>query len=127
MKLNHVPLLQIQRDLQGIPRGRGRFRQYLRTISNEDATDIEVAPLPAMNPVGKDHLTALLAALLTLDADGVAVCAAAEASAALADVPGEFKAALVRDDDLMGGGTNRYAEEDVAYTCKVLAPSITIR
>jgi hypothetical protein len=29
MNLNYVPLLQIQRDLQSIPRGMGRFRRYL--------------------------------------------------------------------------------------------------
>jgi hypothetical protein len=32
MKLDYVPLLYIQRELQGVPRGMGRFRQYLRTI-----------------------------------------------------------------------------------------------
>ena len=111
MKLNYVPLLQIQRDLQGIPPGMGRFRQYLHTMSNEEGTDIELVPLIAMNPMAKDHVTALLDELLMLDADGIAARAAAEASAALADVPGEFKAALVVADDLMGGGTNRYAYE----------------
>ena len=64
-----------------------------------------------MNPMGKDHVTALLDALLALDADGVAARAAAEASARLADVPGDFKAALVVADDLMGGWTNRYDYE----------------
>ena len=68
-------------------------------------------PLLVMNPMGKDHVTALLDALLALDADGVGARAAADASAALADVPGDYKAALVVADDLMGGGTNRYAYE----------------
>jgi hypothetical protein len=111
MKLNYVPLLQVQRDLQGIPRGMGRFRQYLRTISNQEGTDVELVPLICMNPMGRGHVTALLDELLAMDADGVAACAAAEASAALADLPGEFKTALVVADDLMGGGTNRYAYE----------------
>ena len=66
-----------------------------------------------MNPMGKDHVTALLDALLALDADGVGARAAADASAALSDVPGEFKIALVVADDLMGGWTNRY---DYEYT-----------
>lgn len=38
MKLNYVPLMRIQRELQGIPRGMGRFRQYLRTISPDGFT-----------------------------------------------------------------------------------------
>jgi hypothetical protein len=110
MKLDYVPLLQIQRELQGIPRGMGRFRQYLRTIS-PDGANLELPSLVAMNPMGKDHVTALLDALLALDADGVAARAVAEASARVADEPGDFKVALVIVDDLMGGWTNRYAEE----------------
>jgi hypothetical protein len=64
-----------------------------------------------MNPMGKEHVTALLDALLALDADGIAAGAVAEASARLADEPGDFKATLVIVDDRMGGWTNRYAEE----------------
>ena len=63
--------------------------------------------------MGKDHVTALLDALLALDADGVGARAASDASATLPDVPGEIKIALVVADDLMGGGTNRY---DYEYT-----------
>src|SRR4051794_27793300 len=111
MKLDYRPLLQVQRKLQGIPPGMGRFRQYLRTISNRDGTDLELVPLVIMNPMGKDHVTTLLDALLALDADGVASRAAADASAGLADVPGDFQAALVVADDLRGGGTNRFAYE----------------
>jgi hypothetical protein len=37
MNLQYVPLLRIQRELQGIPRGLGRFQQYLRTVLNRDA------------------------------------------------------------------------------------------
>jgi hypothetical protein len=39
MNLNYVPLLQIQRELQGLPRSYERFRQYLRTISPDGARD----------------------------------------------------------------------------------------
>jgi hypothetical protein len=108
MKLEYTPLLPVQRKLQGIPRGMARFRQYLRTISNPEGTDIELIPLLIANPMARDHVTALLDALLAMDADGVGARAAAEASVALADVPGDFPAALVVADDLMGGGTNRY-------------------
>lgn len=111
MNLEYVPLLRVQRDLHAIPRGYERFVQYLRTLLTEDGTDIELPPLAIMNPMGKDHVTALLDALLAFDADAVGARAAAEASARLADVPGDFKAALVVTDDLMGGWTNRYDYE----------------
>jgi hypothetical protein len=61
--------------------------------------------------MARDHVTALLDALLALDADGVATRALAEASAELANEPGDFKIGLVVADDLMGGWTNRYANE----------------
>jgi hypothetical protein len=111
MKLDYVPLLQVQRDLHGIPRGPERFQEYLRTIGEKDGPGLEFPPLVIMNPMGRDHVTALLDALLALDADGVGARAAAEAAARLADEPGDFKATLVIADDLMGGGTNRYATE----------------
>ena len=110
MNLNYVPLLQIQRELQGLPRNYERFRQYLRTISPDGAT-LELPPLGIMTPMGKDHVTALLDALLALDADGVAARALAEASAQVANDSGDFKVALVVADDLMGGWTNRYDYE----------------
>jgi hypothetical protein len=111
MKLEYVPLLPIQRELHNIPRSPARFDEYLRTILNDDRSDVELVPLLLMNPMGKDHVTTLLDALLALDADGIAARAFAEASARLADEPGEFKAAVVVADDLMGGWTNRWAYE----------------
>ncbi len=111
MKLDYVPLLRVQREIQGIPRSRRRFHQYLRTIFNRDGKVIELLPLLIANPMAKDHVTALLDALLALDADGVAAQAASEASAQLSDVLGDFNAALVVADDLLGGWTNRYADE----------------
>jgi hypothetical protein len=64
-----------------------------------------------MNPMGKDHVTALLDVLLAMDADDIGARAATEASVQLADVPGDFKVGLVVADDLLGGGTNRYDYE----------------
>jgi hypothetical protein len=110
MNLDYIPLLPIQRDLQALPRNLQRFRRYLRTIS-PDSANLELPSLVAANPMAKEHVTALLDALLALDADGVAAQAVAEAVAHLADEPGDFKVALVVVDDLMGGWTNRYAEE----------------
>lgn len=112
MNLNYVPLLQIQRELQGLPRNHERFRQYIRTII-PDGTTLELPPLGIMNPMGKDHLTALLDALLALDADGVAARAMAEAAAQVASDSGDFMVAIVVADDLMGGWTNRYDYEFV--------------
>jgi hypothetical protein len=111
MKIEYVPLLRVQRELQGLPRNHARFQQYLRTVLDRDRNLVKLPSLLAMNPMGKDHVTARLDALLALDADGVAAQAASEASARLADEPGDVKFALVIADDLMGGWTNRYADE----------------
>ena len=61
--------------------------------------------------MGKEHVTAHLDKLLAIDADSIGVKAAAEAAAELAKAPGDFKLAQVLADDLMGGWTNRYANE----------------
>jgi hypothetical protein len=108
MRLDHVPLLQIQREIQGMPFGIERFRHYLRTIWNCYEADFELIPLLAANPMGKDHVTALLDELLANGAEQVAADSATEASARTPDVPGEWKAAVVVIDDLKGGWTNRY-------------------
>jgi hypothetical protein len=111
MKLDYVPLLKVQRELHDIPRGMARFRQYVRVIFGQDDPRGELLPLVAMNPMGMDHVAALLDALLALDADGLATRAAAEAESQLSDIPGDCKLALVVADDLKGGGTNRYDYE----------------
>jgi hypothetical protein len=111
MKLDYVPLLQVQREIQGMPKGIERFRHYLRTIWNCYETEFELVPLIAANPMGKEHVTALLDELLALGAEQIAADAAALASARLPDVPWDFKAATVVADDLKGGWTNRFADE----------------
>src|SRR6516165_6695258 len=115
MNLDYVPLVRVMREIQGIPRGqppdfngKKRFRHYLRTIFDYERKICKLPPLLAMNPMGKDHVTALLNAYLAMDADGIGARVAAEAAARLADVPGDFKVGLVVADDLMGVGTNRY-------------------
>src|SRR5262249_17845134 len=95
MNLEYVPLLQIQRDIQAMPRSMYRFRHYLRTIWNCYEADFELIPLMLANPMGKEHVTALLDEFLALGADQIAAAAAADASAHLTDVPGDFKAAVV--------------------------------
>jgi len=110
MNLEFVPLLQIQRDLYRMPRGWERFRAYLQTLVDPETKDLKL-PLSAMNPMGKDHVPALLDRYLAYDADGLATRAAAEAESRLSNVEGEFKVALVIVDDAMGGWTNRYSNE----------------
>src|SRR5262245_37941675 len=111
MKIEYRPLLPVQRELQSIPRSRARFHHYLRTIFSEDRKIAELPPLLAANPMAKEHVTQLLDDFLALDADRIAVEAAREAAAVLAEVPGEVYVTLIIMGDLMGGGTNRYAEE----------------
>lgn len=110
MTLHYVPLLQKQRELQGLPRNLERFREYLRTLSHDGKT-LDLPSLGLMNPMGKAHVTNLLDALLTLDADGIAAQAVAEMEALLGDDYGDFNVALVVVDDLVGGWTNRYHYE----------------
>jgi hypothetical protein len=111
VKVRYVPLLPVQHGLQALPRNYARFQQYLRTVMNADGTGPELTPLLLANPMAKDHVTALLDALIAVDADGIAARSAAEAAAELAGEPGEFDAGLVVVDDRMGGWTNRYAAE----------------
>lgn len=111
MKLNYVPLLPLQRQLQGLPRNYARFREYLRQIMNEEGTAPAKVPLLFANPMAREHVTDLVDALLALDADGVAARATAEAAAELDDLSGDFDVCVIVADDLKGGWTNRYAAE----------------
>jgi hypothetical protein len=124
MMLDYVPLLRIQRELHDIPPGLGRFRQYLRTIWSPDGTDGALIPLLAMNPMGKGHVSALLDALLAIDADGIAASALEDAAPEVSDVDGDCKLALVIADDLKGGWTNRY---DYEFTFRFGSPDPRLR
>src|SRR4051812_29849178 len=106
MKLTHVPLLRIQRDLYRLPRGPDRFKAYLATLLTSDRSDLAL-PLSAMNPMGKDHLPPFLDAALALDAEGFAARAVADALPDLAVAAGDLRLGLVVADDLLGGWTNR--------------------
>jgi hypothetical protein len=110
VKLEFVPLLQVQRDLYRLPRGMERFRAYIQTMVDPETKDVQL-PLSPMNPMGKDHVPALLDEYLAFDADGLAARAVADAESRLSNVEGEFKVTLVISDDLMGGWTNRYSSE----------------
>ncbi|WP_165246234.1 hypothetical protein [Paludisphaera soli] len=107
MNLEFIPLLAAQRELYRIPRGPARFGPYVRMMRD----DPEAAPLVALNPMARDHVPALIDALIGLDADRLAAEAVNEAAALLADEPGEYRIGLVVADDVGGGWTNRWACE----------------
>jgi hypothetical protein len=110
VRLAFVPLLKIQRDLYDLPRDMTRFRAYIATMTDPATNDLKY-PLVAMNPMGKEHVPALLDQWIALDAEELARRAVDEASQQLKDVPGEFQVGLVISDDLKGGWTNRYTYE----------------
>ena len=111
MKLELLPLLQTQCDLYAVPRGPARFEAYIEALTG--GGDEVVLPLANLNPMGKEHVAALVDSLLARDAEaGVAeVLAAAENRlAGLENTPPNeiLKVGLVLTDDLAGGWTNRY-------------------
>jgi hypothetical protein len=111
MKLEYIPLLQIQRDIYRTPRGMKRFEEYLEVLRSGLRDRLLPVPLIGINPMAREHVDALLDRLLELDADGIGARAAAEVAAQLPEVPAEFKLSVVVGDDAKGGGTNRYAYE----------------
>jgi hypothetical protein len=111
MKLSFLPLLQIQRDLYAMPRGIERFREYIKTMTDPETGDLAL-PLVAMNPMGKDHVPALIDEYIALGAERIASDSVDEATAnAVASQTKEYKVGLVVSDDLKGGWTNRWASE----------------
>ena len=77
-------------------------------MTGDQAGDIDLMPLVAMNPMGKDHVPALLDQYLALDADGLAARVASGVATKLAHVPDDFKVSLTICDDAVGGWTNRH-------------------
>ena len=127
MQLTHVPLLHVQRELYAMPRGMERFREYIKTMVDAKTGDLAL-PLVAMNPMGKDHVPALIDEYLALGAEDIAK----EAVSTIARRGGtlvppdkaDFKVALVVSDDLKGGWTNRWASE---YSHRIEGAAITKR
>ncbi len=121
MTLTFVPLLRVQRELYAMPRGMERFREYIKTMVDAETGDLAL-PLVAMNPMGKDHVPALIDEYLALGAEDIAEEAVKEARAkaqavrtdvrrATASAVAEYRVALVVSDDLKGGWTNRWSSE----------------
>jgi hypothetical protein len=112
MKLELIPLLAIQRELHAIPRGFERFKAYIQTITG--GTDDIVVPLVGMNPMGKEHVAALIETLLSWDAEGFAKKVLADLEKRLQRLKAELKVGLVLTDDLKGGWTNSYLTDATA-------------
>ncbi len=127
MTLTFVPLLRVQRELYSMPRGIERFREYLKTMTDAETGDLAL-PLVAMNPMGKDHVPALIDDYLALGGEAIAQEATEHAgvrrAAASAVAEPQYRVALVVSDDLKGGWTNRWASE---YSHRIEYAAITKR
>ena len=64
MQLKYVPLLQIQRDIQGMPRNMERFKRYIRTLTNEAGDKVELPSLGIMNPMGETEVKSKIQEIL---------------------------------------------------------------
>jgi hypothetical protein len=110
--LSYIPLLQTQLEVYKVPLGLERFKTYIKTILNEGSDDIELAPLSAMNPMGKDHAKVYLERLLELQADSIAAKGVHDfinSNQALNAY--NIRVSLVVCDDAKGGWTNRYLND----------------
>lgn len=110
MNFDYIPTLQIQRDLYAMPRGFERFWEYIATMVDPETHDLKL-PLVAMNPMGKDHIPALLDQFLAFDADGIAAKVTVDVQAKLLECTGEFKITTVISDDAQGAWTHRVFNE----------------
>jgi hypothetical protein len=125
MRIDFVPLLALQRQIYSIPRGMERFRNYLRTLVDDTGDDVEFPPLVGINPMARDHVPAMIDALIALDADAIAAKALAETAADLADLAGKagntltFRSSVIVVDDFnRTGWSNRFTlEYDMRMGC----------
>jgi hypothetical protein len=106
-----LSLLQVQRDLLDVPPGTGRFQQYLATMLDTDGN--LRFPLPAFNPMSKEHVADLLDELLAMQDEHIGQMAMEEAGEQLSDLGGSnsTQVGLVVADDAKGGWTNRWLFE----------------
>lgn len=111
MEIEYVPLLQVQRELQSMPLGMTRFRDYLGRMTTGDGKDVDLLPMVFINPMAKEHVTQLLDEYLGMDADGIAKKALHEKSECWRGMGGVYHSGMVICDDLKGGWTNRYSAD----------------
>jgi hypothetical protein len=110
MKLEYVPMLAIQRDLYRVPRGSGRFRQYLQTMLDPETGDLRL-PLTMMNPMAREHVEKYIDLLQAMGAEEAGSRAVEEALAKIGEEPGQYRVGIVVADDAGGGWTHRAASE----------------
>ena len=114
-----------------MPRGMERFREYIKTMTDAETGDLAL-PLVAMNPMGKDHVPALIDEYLALGAEEIAERRGPRLPATSCDRrhcsayggSASYRVALVVSDDLKGGWTNRWASE---YSHRIEGAAITKR
>jgi hypothetical protein len=114
MQLEHVELLKIAREIHDLPRGMERFQEYLRTMKNGLEDDVDLVPLIAMNPMGREHVAARLDELLALDAESIARDALKEAEPLYEGITVDFdvlRHGFTILDDVRGGWTNRIVND----------------
>ena len=118
MRIEFIPLLALQHEIYLIPRGKERFRKYLRTLVDKTGADVEFPPLVAINPMARDHVPTMVDALIALDADAIAAQALDEAARDLAEHAGKSASPLtlrssliVVDDFNRSGWSNRFSME----------------
>lgn len=110
MQLEHIKLLQLQRDLHNIPRGMGRFQEYMRLMTGGTG-DLALPPLNIMNPMGQEHVAQRLDELIALGAEQIAAQAVQQTASQLSQLTGQLQHGFGIADDLHGGWTNRYSSE----------------
>lgn len=107
--LTLVPMLRDQRDLCDVPRGRLRFKRYLVLLTG--GTDDMALPLPAFNPMARNHVADALDTLLAVGAEDVAREALVEAEERLGRPDVALRVGLVLADDIGGAWTDRDSTE----------------
>jgi hypothetical protein len=101
--------LEIQRQLLELPLGPERFDEYLHVMTG--GTDEILLPLGLFNPMGKEHVMDTVDALISMEAESIAIEAIDRAKRRLNNLSDTFQIALVVIDDLKGGWTNRYSTD----------------
>jgi hypothetical protein len=105
--VNYVPLLEKQLEIYAIPRGEARFQEYISTVVDITGENVDTFPLVAMNPMGKEHCSELLAVYLGLNAEETAREEILNWPLNVELDKDTLKVSLVLVDDAHGGWTNR--------------------
>jgi hypothetical protein len=99
-----LPTLAVQRELLDLPRGMGRFKEYIARMT-EGSGDV-VVPIGDLNPMSREHVAAKLDAWIASGVEAQAAAWTAEAVAELGHDP-RLVVSFVVPDDLHGGWTDR--------------------